>query len=521
MTPVELSADVAVIGGGLGGIAAALAAADAGRSVILTAEESMIGGQVSSQLTSPLDEHPLVESTGVTASYRSFRDLVRESSGGTANPGEGWVSRVCFEPLVGLQVLQGMLQEHVDSGRIQIRLQHTPVKSEQSGSRIEAVSLQTIDGALLRVTAAVYIDATDLGDLLPLTDTRWIIGSEGSDAYGEPDAVPGRPDRGAEQSFTWVAAVVREAQPLPLGEAPEGYDQMRDWQPFSLDLDGWDGQIHRYRFFRDGPDGKPPFWEYRRIRTAASGKPEAAIINWAGNDYRRRGLVADPVRAKQEARDLTLAFVHWLRTEVPRDPEDGPGPLGGSCGYPELRLAPEISGTPDGLAETPYVRESRRLANPQPVTWHDLRPGPDGFAPSIPDSVGIAWYHTDLHPRVGYTATVFSETAPFQIPASALVPVAGVGPENLVMGAKNLAATQVAAAAYRLQPGEWAIGEAAGIIASVSIGTGATPRRVVETVNLLEEVRIRLTARGAPLAWPEGALNSINTESTVTEKHHV
>lgn len=521
MITTQLSVEVAVIGGGLGGIAAALAAADAGRSVILTAEESMIGGQVTSQLTAPLDEHPLVESAGVTASYRRFRDLVRASSGGEANPGQGWVSRLCFEPLVGLHVLEGMLREHVGSGRIRILLAHRPVSAERSGSTVEAVTLETTGGRLIRIDAMVFIDATELGDLLPLTDTRWVIGSEGSDTYGEPDAVPGAADPGAEQSFTWVAAVVREAEPLPVGEAPEDYEQMRDSQPFSLDLDGWDGQIHRYRFFRDGPDGKPPFWEYRRIRTAVSGKPEAAVINWAGNDYRGRGLVADPQQAKREARNLTLAFVHWLRTEAPRDPQDGPGPLGSDRGYPELRLAPELSGTTDGLAETPYVRESRRLANPHPVTWHDLRAGPGGFAAPVPDSVGVAWYHADLHPRVGRNDTVFSETAPFQIPAQALVPAAGVGPANLLMGAKNLAATQVAAAAYRLQPGEWAIGEAAGTIASTSLAAYATPRRTVESADLLKEVQARLAARGAPLAWPEGALNSLNPAApTVTEKHN-
>jgi hypothetical protein len=567
MTRTRLTADVAVIGGGLGGIAAALAAADAGRSVVLTAAESMIGGQVTSQLTAPLDEHPLVESAGVTATYRRFRDLVRAACGGAANPGEGWVSRLCFEPLVGLDVLEGMLEENLAAGRIRLFTGHTPVRAVLSAGvdpRIEAVELEGPGGSLLELSAGVFIDATETGDLLPLTGTAWVIGSEGTDAYDEPDAVPGPADPRAEQSFTWVAAVVREPEPLPVGPAPEDYARLRDSQPFSLDLDGWDGATHRYRFFRDGPDGKPPFWEYRRVRTAASGQPEAAVINWAGNDYSTRGLVADPERATREARNLTLAFVHWLRTEVPRDTEDGPGPLGTGRGYPELRLAPELSGTPDGLAAAPYVRESRRLANPDPVTFYDLVAGPDGLARPFPDSVGIAWYHADLHPRVGHSRSVFSETAPFFIPARALVPAAGVGPANLVMGAKNLAATQVAAAAYRLQPGEWAIGEAAGVIAAAAVaaaasavtgsaagqsvdpptgtgtpagtgtltdtetpagagmpadpgtptGTGrggptaraASARGVVRDPGRLRAVQDALTARGAPIAWPENAV---------------
>lgn len=507
-----LTVDVAVIGGGLGGIAAALAAAETGARVVLTAEESVVGGQVTAQLTSPLDEHPLVESIGVTATYRRFRNLVREASGGQDNPGGGWVSRLCFEPLIGLQVLEDMLRDHIVAGRIQLLTDASPIEATNadgqpiqagSDSRIGAVRLRTPDGVEVSVQANVFIDATEAGDLLPLTASSWVIGSEGSDAYGEPAAVRGSADPLAEQSCTWVAVLVRENKPQPIGEPPAGYASVRDTQPFSLDLDGDDGAVHRYRFFTDGPDGLPPFWEYRRIRTGS--QLDAAVINWAGNDYRDSGLIAEPARTHREARELTLAFVHWLRTEVPRDPEDGPGPLGTGRGYPELRLAPELTGTPDGLAAAPYVRESRRLGNPGPMTWHDIARVGEGAAtspaPEIQDSVAIAWYHADLHARIGHPASVYAPTAPFQIPARALVPARGVGPRNLVMGAKNLAATQVAAAATRVHPAEWAIGEAAGVLAALSCGSATDPLASISTPAALSRLQSALLDRGAPLSW--------------------
>lgn len=46
---VLMRTDVLVVGGGLGGVAAALAAARAGRSVILTEEFDWLGGQLTSQ----------------------------------------------------------------------------------------------------------------------------------------------------------------------------------------------------------------------------------------------------------------------------------------------------------------------------------------------------------------------------------------------------------------------------------------------------------------------------------------
>ena len=73
----ELKADIVILGGGLGGCAAALAAAQSGHSVILTEETDWLGGQLTSQAVPP-DEHPWIEQFGCTATYRELRDRIRE-----------------------------------------------------------------------------------------------------------------------------------------------------------------------------------------------------------------------------------------------------------------------------------------------------------------------------------------------------------------------------------------------------------------------------------------------------------
>src|SRR5258705_7979868 len=72
-----MAADVLVVGGGLGGVAAALAVLRAGRDVVLTEEFDWLGGQLTSQAVPP-DEHSWVEQFGVTASYRALRDGIRD-----------------------------------------------------------------------------------------------------------------------------------------------------------------------------------------------------------------------------------------------------------------------------------------------------------------------------------------------------------------------------------------------------------------------------------------------------------
>src|SRR5215472_10156348 len=115
----ERSCDVLVVGGGTGGVAAALAAARAGRSVCLLEETDWIGGQLTAQGVSALDEHEHIERFGGTRSYdtlrRAIRDHYRRLSPTLAaepypNPGRCWVSRLAFEPRVAVQALTTMTQ---------------------------------------------------------------------------------------------------------------------------------------------------------------------------------------------------------------------------------------------------------------------------------------------------------------------------------------------------------------------------------------------------------------------------
>ncbi|MDA7897420.1 FAD-dependent oxidoreductase, partial [Akkermansiaceae bacterium] len=74
--PKELSVDFVVIGGGLGGCAAALSALQSGLTVIMTEETDWVGGQLTSQGVPP-DEHQWIEEFGCTQTYRDLRNAIR------------------------------------------------------------------------------------------------------------------------------------------------------------------------------------------------------------------------------------------------------------------------------------------------------------------------------------------------------------------------------------------------------------------------------------------------------------
>src|SRR6478609_7430225 len=184
----ELRADLVIIGGGLGGCAAALAAARNGLRVIMTEETDWIGGQLTSQAVPP-DENPWIETFGGTRSYLEFRRRIRAyyirnypltaeaRSKPNLNPGNGWVSRLCHEPRVSLAVLHEMLVPFVSSRRVIVLLRHKPVESEQDRDTVKSVSVRSLEtGREIVLRGNFFADATELGDLLPITKTEYVSG---------------------------------------------------------------------------------------------------------------------------------------------------------------------------------------------------------------------------------------------------------------------------------------------------------------------------------------------------------
>ena len=108
----DVTCEILVAGGSTGGVAAALAAARRGRSVALIEETDWLGGQMTSQGVSALDEHEHIENFGGTRSYYAIRNAIRRHYG-TLNPGNCWVTRLAFEPRVALRVIEQMLPPSV------------------------------------------------------------------------------------------------------------------------------------------------------------------------------------------------------------------------------------------------------------------------------------------------------------------------------------------------------------------------------------------------------------------------
>ena len=78
---------------------------------------------------------------------------------------------------------------------------------ERDGERISLIALRnTATGETALVRAKVVLDATELGDLMPLANIPYNTGMESFAQTGEPSAPPFA-DREVVQSFTYPFAV--------------------------------------------------------------------------------------------------------------------------------------------------------------------------------------------------------------------------------------------------------------------------------------------------------------------------
>jgi len=232
----EDRAEVLIIGASLGGVAAALAAVRMGRTVILTEETAWIGGQAITQGI-PLDEHPWAEDYGRTRSYADFRAGVRAyyrrhyplipaaQADPNLNPGAGWVSKLCFEPRVGLAVLYEMLAPHLGTGRLRLFLRHRPVAVAADGDRLRRVTLHDEESGATREFAGDYIlDGTELGDLLELGRVESVVGAESRAETGEPLALDGPANPREQMVFTHVFALEHRPGEEHVIARPREYD---------------------------------------------------------------------------------------------------------------------------------------------------------------------------------------------------------------------------------------------------------------------------------------------------------
>ncbi|SHF98775.1 FAD dependent oxidoreductase [Mariniphaga anaerophila] len=530
----EMTADLVIAGGGTGGCACALGALRNGLSVIMTEETNWIGGQMTQQGV-PFDEHRWIETHGATKLYRDYRTALRNyyrrnypltkeaAARENLNPGDGAVSRLCVEPPVALAVLNDMLAPYVSSGKLTLLLNSKATGAEVNGNKVTALEVTNkVTGHQLWLTAPYFADATEMGDLLPLTGTEWIKGTESKKQTGELHAPEvGSPDN--QQAFTLCFAMDYRPGENHVIDKPEKYDFWKNYAPKLTPP--WPGRLLDLTYSTPStlepkklgfhPEGGPTgsvlnLWNYRKIInrhnfTQGFYPGDITIVNWPQNDYLLGNLIdaneKDFAKHVEGARQLNLSLLYWLQTEVER-------PDGGA-GWPGIRLRGDIMGTENGMAKYPYIREGRRieamftvLEEHVGVENRKLVKGEaaSAKAESFNDSIGVGSYYLDLHPTTEGNNYIDLPSLPFEIPLGSLIPKRM---ENLLPAAKNIGTTHITNGCYRLHPVEWNIGEVVGMLVQFSEKRNISPRQVWESPKNRGDFQNFIQKQGVEIKWPK------------------
>jgi FAD dependent oxidoreductase len=516
---VSSSFDIVIVGASFGGVSAALSAARYGKRIALVDAGADVGGQATAEGLTRWDESAPVLSPytyGSSKSYQVLKDDIRGwyrtytkvGPGGHApdfNPGFASSGHPFSADCNVTETVLRQLLKDVE-GNVTLMLGRA-VRDAAIGNG-QIASLEFDDGETIEAT--IFVDATGLGDLLPICGVSWFIGAESKFDTEEPHAEE-QASPGHVQPITVSIAVEHrpEGEQHVIAPPPNYSPALIAAQDFNV-YNKRNGMIGGVFSSANSPN---PGWEtlfnYRQYvdhRNFADPNYacDRSVINVGCNDYQEAVIpTGDPAKDAaivEDARAVSIAYLYWLQTEAPRD--DGSGK-----GYPNLMVRRDIFGRADGTAPQAYIRESRRITKPIVRILEQHIAVADPHAPGVrapmnfSDSCGICMYGIDVHQVYGPPATPWVggiNVRPFQIPLGSLIPT---DVSNLITACKNIGATHLTSGAYRVHPGEWAIGEAAGVLAAYCVGQSILPAQTLANSSRVAALQLRLLEQGVPIFW--------------------
>ncbi|MBL1211489.1 FAD-dependent oxidoreductase, partial [Geminocystis sp. GBBB08] len=359
--------EILVVGAGLAGAATAYEALLMGKTVCLTDITDWVGGQISSQGTSALDERSTQrKELFFPRGYLELRKNI-EKFYGKLNPGQCWVSNSCFLPNDAHKILENQLKDAAKRGKGKLKwfpntvIKDLKIKTVANGGTgqqiVEAIAIQhepqpntpplnteplsqVIEDAytyqdsprlkkkVIRFTAPknpktkgktnwIVVEATETGELIGLTDIPYRLGIDPRSEL-EPSSSSITQDPYCPQGFTYTFAMQQTAEPQPQPE-PSFYKQYEPYYSYELERLADFDLVYTYRRIWKAEDS-----ETKTFKGISFSKPTTGDIsmqNWTwGNDYRpgtsKDNLIYSREQLQQTGQLTPGGWMGGLRTET-------------------------------------------------------------------------------------------------------------------------------------------------------------------------------------------------------------
>ena len=509
-------ADVVVLGATPGGIAAAVAAARLGRSVLLVEYHRHIGGMAASGLGKSDIEHREL----IGGLFREFTERVLAAYVARHGPDSDDV-RLCddgyyYEPSVAEAVFAAMVGEQPGVG---LRRGARLAAVTRSGAAVTAITIMDRrSGRATTLQGRVFIDATYEGDLYAAAGADYRLGRESRDAFDEPHAgvvyydyqegkfLPGATGAADDRlpAYTYRLCLTTDpANAHRLAEPPPGYDRT-EYAGYFDDLVA--GRLSGPKTLKPGRGYHPAHFDTlvralsvteipnRKTDVNINPRPLAFPFPEENRGY-VEGDDATRQRIRQRHRDLTLGLLWFLQHD-----EQAPAA--------HRRIAngyhlPRDEFTDNGhFPFQLYVREGRRLIGAYTLTEHDMTTGPRRHG----DAIAVGEFPIDSFPcrkrqpgdtqvLEGYLGMLDALTQPYEIPYRIMIPR---DIDNLIVPVAA-STTHVAYSSIRMEPTWMALGQAAGAAAHLALRDHVRPRHVS-----VGDIQRLLTDQGQVVTIPDG-----------------
>ncbi len=433
--------DVIVIGGGAGGTSAAIQSARNGAKTLLIEETDWLGGMLTSAGVSAVDGNYKLPS----GFWGEFKDSLVSHYGSLEALKTGWVSNTLFEPRVGNQILKSIA---VKEKNLKI-LFSTEVNSVskldfQKIDKFEAeyynFNIKSSKGNFL---SKVLIDATELGDVLPMIDEDYDLGMDSKEMYGE-DIAPEK-NNDIIQDLTFVMILKNYNRSVKI-EKPKNYDP---------------SEFYCSTASINCPESDKALWTPKQMMNYGELPNGKIMINWPiyGNDY-YSNLIEMNYDERNEvfknAKEKSLRFLYYIQDEL---------------GYDNYSLSDEEFDTEDNFPPIPYYREARRIKGKVTFSLDYIKKPFDQIHPLYRTGILVGDYpvdhHHDAHPdRYNLPQLAFYPIPSYSLPVGSIVSKKN---PNFLVAEKSISVSNLVNGTTRLQPVVLQIGQIAGLIASESV----------------------------------------------------
>lgn len=429
-----IQTDVLVIGGGVGGTAAAIQSARLGAKTVLVEPTTMLGGMLTAAGVSCTDGNDQLPS----GMWEEFRQALYQHYG-RKRLNTGWVSNTNFEPKVGDSIFKAWAAKEKN---LKVYFGYEFESVQKKGNKVTGATLRNKDNTeVLKIKAEVVIDGTELGDVFAAAGAGYDLGMDDPAVSGEKGA---KEKKDIIQDLTW-AAVLKDygAGSDKTIAKPEGYDPKKfHCTCIDAPCDGkpWNGD-------------KMKMLNYGKLPRSPGAKQDKYMLNWPpfGNDIYLNVVEKSSefrVKSYELAKQHTLSFIYFMQTEL---------------GMKNIGLADdELDG---GMALIPYNREGRRVKGVARMNINHIK---NPYAYTLyRTGISVGDYPVDHHharypgkvPEIG-----FPHIPAYSIPMGALIPEKIDG---LIVCEKGISVTNIVNGTTRLQPIVLLTGQAAGVLAAI------------------------------------------------------